>query len=69
MDCADRERVETAKSELHAMLEEEDLANAILLVMANKQDMKGASLAPAFHLSYFFFLLVLTAECLTCVKI
>lgn len=42
VDCADRERVDTARAELHAMLEEEDLKDAILLLFANKQDMKGA---------------------------
>jgi ADP-ribosylation factor-like protein 1 len=31
-----------AKGELAAMLEEEDLKGAILLVFANKQDQKGA---------------------------
>lgn len=41
VDSADSERVETARAELHAMLEEEDLRDAILLVFANKQDMKG----------------------------
>ena len=47
VDSADGERVETARAELHAMLEEEDLKDAILLVFANKQDMKGALKAPA----------------------
>jgi hypothetical protein len=37
--------VDTARAELHAMLEEEDLRDAILLVFANKQDMKGACAA------------------------
>jgi len=42
VDSADQERLATAKAELHAMLEEEDLKDAILLVMANKQDQSGA---------------------------
>ncbi len=42
VDSADQERLATAKAELHAMLEEEDLKDAILLVMANKQDQPGA---------------------------
>lgn len=42
VDSVDIERLEIAKTELFAMLDEEDLKDAILLVMANKQDMKGA---------------------------
>ncbi|RUP21260.1 ADP-ribosylation factor family-domain-containing protein [Jimgerdemannia flammicorona] len=36
----------TSKEELHAMLEEDELREAALLVFANKQDMAGA-MAPA----------------------
>jgi len=36
------ERLGIAKQELLAMLEEEELKDAILLVFANKQDAKGA---------------------------
>jgi ADP-ribosylation factor-like protein 1 len=42
VDSADTERMPVARGELAAMLEEEDLASAILLVFANKQDQKGA---------------------------
>jgi ADP-ribosylation factor-like protein 1 len=42
VDSADSERMPVAKGELAAMLEEEDLKDAILLVFANKQDQKGA---------------------------
>jgi signal recognition particle receptor subunit beta len=35
-------RVGIAKQELNAMLEEEELKDATLLVFANKQDSKGA---------------------------
>lgn len=47
VDSADIERLETARAELHAILEEEDLKDATLLVMANKQDQPGALKAPA----------------------
>lgn len=46
VDSSDVERLEVAKAELFALLEEEELKDAILLVMANKQDMKGALNAP-----------------------
>eukprot|EP00977_Amphora_coffeiformis_P016484 scaffold5111_cov166-Amphora_coffeaeformis.AAC.4 len=42
VDSADVDRMPVAKGELAAMLEEEDLKDAILLVFANKQDQKGA---------------------------
>ena len=42
VDSADVERMNVAKGELAAMLEEEELNNSILLVFANKQDQKGA---------------------------
>lgn len=42
VDSCDVERLGVAKQELMAMLEEEELKDAILLVFANKQDSKGA---------------------------
>ncbi|KAF9359120.1 Arf GTPase arl1 [Mortierella sp. AD094] len=45
VDSVDRDRVSTAKEELMAMLEEEELKDASLLVFANKQDMAGAMTA------------------------
>jgi ADP-ribosylation factor-like protein 1 len=42
VDSADVERMNVARGELAAMLEEEELRDSILLVFANKQDQKGA---------------------------
>jgi ADP-ribosylation factor-like protein 1 len=42
VDSADTERMPVARGELAAMLEEDELKDAILLVFANKQDQKGA---------------------------
>ena len=42
VDSCDTDRLSIAKQELMAMLEEEELSDAILLVFANKQDFKGA---------------------------
>ena len=42
VDSADVERMPVARGELAAMLEEDELRDAILLVFANKQDQKGA---------------------------
>mmetsp|Transcript_4574 Transcript_4574/g.7940 ORF Transcript_4574/g.7940 Transcript_4574/m.7940 type:complete len:180 (-) Transcript_4574:198-737(-) len=46
MDSTDRERLFIVKSELQRILASEDLANASILVFANKQDLKGA-MSPA----------------------
>lgn len=42
IDSNDRERVELAREELHKMLAEEELQDAVVLVLANKQDIPGA---------------------------
>ena len=39
VDSNDRERVDDAREELHKMLSEEELRDAVLLVFANKQDL------------------------------
>jgi ADP-ribosylation factor 1/2 len=43
VDCWDRERLEAASEELHRLLGEEELRNASLLILANKQDLPGAA--------------------------
>ena len=40
MDSSDKARIDIAREELHAMLMEEELKSAALLVMANKQDLE-----------------------------
>lgn len=45
VDSMDRERIAISKTELFAMLEEEELKNSILCVFANKQDLEGAMTA------------------------
>ena len=42
VDSCDVDRLGVAKQELMAMLEEDELKDAILLVFANKQDLPGA---------------------------
>ncbi|EFC44283.1 ARF/SAR family small GTPase [Naegleria gruberi] len=42
VDSSDRERMGIAKEELFAMLDEKELKDSILLIMANKQDAKNA---------------------------
>ena len=45
VDSQDKDRVGISKQELLAMLEEDELKDAILCVFANKQDMEGAMTA------------------------
>ena len=45
VDRSDRGRVDLAREELHKMLAEEDLKDAVLLVFANKQDLGVMSVA------------------------
>jgi len=44
IDSNDRERIAEAKEELHKMLQEDELRDAVLLVFANKQDLPNAML-------------------------
>ncbi|KAG1846808.1 ADP-ribosylation factor family-domain-containing protein [Suillus subalutaceus] len=42
VDSSDRDRIPEAKEELHALMNDEQLKDSLLLVFANKQDMPGA---------------------------
>jgi len=42
VDSSDTSRVEDARQELHNMLEQDELRDAVVLVYANKQDLPGA---------------------------
>lgn len=45
LDSNDRDRITEARDELHRMLNEDELRDAILLVFANKQDLPNAMTA------------------------
>eukprot|EP00923_Selenidium_pygospionis_P057535 GHVN01100584.1.p1 GENE.GHVN01100584.1~~GHVN01100584.1.p1 ORF type:complete len:154 (+),score=27.23 GHVN01100584.1:149-610(+) len=45
VDSNDRDRIEDAREELHRMLNEDELRDAVLLVFANKQDLPNAMTA------------------------
>ena len=38
VDCSDPERIDKARTELHKILDTEDMENVVLLVIENKQD-------------------------------
>ena len=46
IDSNDRERIDSARDELHRMMAEDELAAAPLLIMANKQDLPNALSTP-----------------------
>ncbi|GBG26783.1 ADP-ribosylation factor [Hondaea fermentalgiana] len=45
VDSNDRDRIEPAREELHKMLNEDELRDAVVLVFANKQDLPNAMTA------------------------
>ncbi|EPR59241.1 ADP ribosylation factor ARF1, partial [Toxoplasma gondii GT1] len=45
IDSNDRDRIEDAREELHRMLNEDELRDAVLLIFANKQDLPNAMTA------------------------
>lgn len=42
VDCADKERIDEARKELHKIISDREMKDAIILIFANKQDLKGA---------------------------
>lgn len=51
VDSADKDRIGISKDELFYMLREEELAGAVLLVLANKQDIEGCLSVAEVHQS------------------
>lgn len=49
VDSADRDRIRNSTEELMSMLREDELANALLVVLANKQDMEGCMSVAEVH--------------------
>uniref|UniRef100_A0A915IY66 ADP-ribosylation factor-like protein 1 n=1 Tax=Romanomermis culicivorax TaxID=13658 RepID=A0A915IY66_ROMCU len=49
VDSADRDRIGISKQELISMLEEEELKGAVLVVLANKQDIPGSMSVAEVH--------------------
>lgn len=42
IDSNDKERIDEAREELYSLLDEDDLKNCVLLILANKQDLPNA---------------------------
>lgn len=59
VDCADRERIDEARSELHRIINDREMKDAIILVFANKQDMENGIVFHVSNLRNEFILLCL----------
>ena len=44
MDCADRDRIDEARQELHKIINDREMRDAIILIFANKQDLPGGKI-------------------------
>ena len=42
VDCDDRERIDEARRELHKIISDREMKDAVILIYANKQDLKNA---------------------------
>ena len=54
VDSTDRDRIDEARHELHKIVNDREMRDVIILVFANKQDLKDGA-----YLLFFFYLLLL----------
>ena len=45
VDCADRDRIDEARQELHRIINDREMRDAIILIFANKQDLQDGKLS------------------------
>ena len=50
VDCADRDRIDEARQELHRIINDREMREAIILIFANKQDLPEGTLISVFYL-------------------
>ena len=46
VDCADRDRIDEARQELHRIINDREMRDAIILIFANKQDLPEGKRSP-----------------------
>ena len=60
VDCADRDRIDEARQELHRIINDREMKDAVILVFANKQDLPDGNILGFFKqdlsVMYFFLL-------------
>ena len=54
MDCADRDRIDEARTEFHRIINDREMEDAIILIFANKQDLPDGKKIIKCHSSYQF---------------
>jgi ADP-ribosylation factor family len=60
VDCADRDRIDEARQELHRIINDREMRDAIILIFANKQDLPDGN---------FFTLLIFFLPCLNVIHL
>lgn len=57
VDCADRDRIDEARQELHRIINDREMRDAIILIFANKQDLPDGKFDSfkIFLIYYYFF--------------
>ena len=50
VDCADRDRIDEARQELHRIINDREMREAIILVFANKQDLQEGIVAATMYI-------------------
>ena len=50
VDCADRDRIDEARQELHRIINDREMREAIILIFANKQDLPEGTFISLFFL-------------------
>ena len=69
VDCADRDRIEEARSELHRIINDREMKDAIILIFANKQDLPDGTYDDIFsRLPLIFYDLVVSCRVVCCIK-
>jgi ADP-ribosylation factor protein 6 len=59
VDCADRDRIDEARQELHRIINDREMRDAIILIFANKQDLPDGEIKKKYYnnllINFFFF--------------
>ena len=55
VDCADRDRIDEARQELHRIINDREMRDAIILIFANKQDLPEGMRSTYYNLAHYFF--------------
>ena len=50
VDCADRDRIDEARQELHRIINDREMRDAIILIFANKQDLPDGKITLLIYL-------------------